>query len=465
MKIYSRFLWLPVVILLLQACSVTNDYRRPEVLPEDNSLYRMDGIPTDTTSMADIPWQELFTDTILQNHIYNALENNLDLRVAMKNIELAQAYLEQGEAAYYPRVNSGLNYSFSNPSDYAQGGNLPQNWLNQYSLTANVSWEADIWGKLKSMERAYEASYFQSIAVHQAIRTEIVASVASLYYQLLTLDEKIKITKASIGERQSSLETTRALKKAGRLTAVAVKQTEAQIYAAQVILVNLKKSRELFSNTLSLLMGEPSHEIRRGNLDAQEITTELKTGVPALLLENRPDVIAAEYELIRQFELSNVAKANFYPQLTLSASAGFQSLALAQWFSASSLFSSVAAGLFQPILNGKSIRTAYQVSLTNKERALLNYKRTLLVAGKEVSDALENYESTVKVIEILKKQYQALNQATEFSEALLNNGLANYLEVLRARQNALNTKLKLTDARYEKLNSIVTLYQALGGGR
>lgn len=459
-----KFLLVPAVLMTLQSCFTAKTYERPE-LEETENLYRTDNIETDTTSMADVPWREIFTDPILQRHIENGLENNLDIRIALQNIIAAEAYLKQGKAGYLPTLGVNGSYTWLNPSESSQvGAATDGESINQYDLTASLSWEADIWGKIRSQKRAFAASYLQSLAAHKAVKTELIASIASIYYQLLALDQQVEITEASVEARENSLEATEALKKAGQLTAVAVKQTEAQVYTSQIILVNLENSIELLENTLSILMAEPPHAIERTELETQQIETELKTGVPSLLLENRPDVLGAEYNLVNAFELTNVARANFYPSLTLTAAAGFQSFELDNWFSASSFFSSIAGGLFQPILNGRQIRTNYEVSLSRKEQALLNYKKTLLIAGREVSDALSNYEAVTEIIEIREKQTAALRTATDYSEELLNNGLANYLEVLTARQNALNAELNLVDARYQQLNSIVTLYQALGGG-
>lgn len=461
---YYKIALVPVVLLLIQSCFVAKVYERPEV--KTAQLYRMEHQPTDSASIADIPWQDVFTDTLLQGYIKKALNNNLDIRIAIQNIEVAEAYLKQGKAGNLPTLNAQGNYTALHPSDYGQYAGTDKDILNQYDLTASLSWEADIWGKIHSQKRAMKAKYLQTLAAQKAVQTKLIASVASLYYQLLALDEQAEIARTSIENRKNSLEVTKALKKAGipNVTEVAVKQTEAQIYNAQIILVNLEKSTRLLENTLSILLAEPPHTIARSGLDQQHINTGLKTGVPALLLENRPDVLAAEYSLKNAFELTNVAKANFYPSLTLTASAGFRSLELDHWFSTNAIFSSIAAGLFQPILNGRKIRTQYEVSLSQKEIALLNYKKTLLQAGKEVSDALEGYRSATKVIDIQKKQVEALQLATDYSQQLLKYGLANYLEVLTARQQALSAQLQLVDSRYQQLYSMVDLYQALGGG-
>ncbi len=462
MRKYYKLALIPAVLFMVQSCFVAKVYERPDV--KTQALYRMDHHPADSTSIADLPWQEVFTDTLLQGYIEKALNNNLDVRIAIQHINSAEAYLKQGKAGNLPTVNAQGNYTLLNPSEYSQYAGTGEDVINQFDLTASLSWEADIWGKIRSQKRAFKAKYLQSVAAQKAVQTKLIASVASLYYQLLALDKQAAIAETSIENRKNSLEVTKALKKAGKVTGVAIKQMEAQIYNAQIILVNLQQNIRLLENTFSILLAEPPHSITRSDLDQQHINAGLQTGVPALLLENRPDVVAAEYNLMNAFELTNVAKANFYPSLTLTASAGFTSFELENWFSANALFSSVAAGLFQPILNGRKIRTQYEVAHSQQEIALLNYKKTLLQAGEEVSDALESYQSTTKVIDIQKKQVEALLQATDYSQQLLKYGLANYLEVLTARQQALSAQLQLVDSRYQQLNSMVTLYQALGGG-
>ena len=457
------YIWIPLLLIGLQSCFVGKVYQRPEVATD--SLYRMDTtLSADSTSMADLPWEELFTDTVLQGYIHRAISNNLDIRTAIENIRVAEAYLKQGKAGNLPTLNAQGNYTLLKPSEYGQYAGLDKDVLNQFDLTATLSWEADIWGRIRSQKRALQDQYLQSVAAQKAVQTRLVASVASLYYQLLSLDKQAQIATTSIADRKNSLRVNKALKEGGKVTAVAIKQAEAQVYSAQLILVDLKKNIQLLESAFSLLLGDPPHAIARTELDQQAIPVPLETGVPSLLLENRPDIMAAEYSLMNAFELTNVAKAQFYPSLTLTASAGLQSTELDHWFSTSALFSSVAAGLFQPILNGRKIRTQYEVALSQKEIALLDYKQALLGAGQEVSDAMKNYQSATTSIAIQKKQVAALQLATEYSQKLLNNGLANYLEVLTARQQALSAQLQLVDSHYQQLHAIVTLYQALGGG-
>ncbi|HUH48194.1 MAG TPA: efflux transporter outer membrane subunit, partial [Arenibacter sp.] len=336
--------------------------------------------------------------------------------------------------------------------------------LDLYELSGNLSWEADIWGKIRSTDRAFQATYLQTVSAHRAVKTRLIANIASTYFQLLALDEQIAITEETIATRENSLETTRALKDAGNVSEVGVQQTEAQLYTAQAILLDLRDNARLLENAMSLLLGEMPMDIERSSLESQVIDTNLATGVPAQLLSNRPDVIAAEYQLRNAFELTNVARSNFYPSLTLSANGGLQSLEFDELFNANSLFASLVGGLAQPIFNSRRIRTQYEVSQAQQEQARLNFKQSFLVASKEVSDAMYSYENATEKIKIKEKEYNAYTLATNYSEQLLNNGMANYLEVLRARENALNSSLDIINAKNSRLQSIVNLYEALGGG-
>ncbi len=456
-----RLLFIGVLPMLLVSCFAAKNYERPEVVNE--AYFRTDSLPQDSLSMAAVPWAELFTDPILQGYIEEGLKENIDIRIALQRILAAEAYVKQGKAGFLPTLQGSAQYTHQELSGNSQfGGQF--NALDQYQLSAGLSWEADIWGKIRSNKRAFQASYLQSVAAHQAVKTDLIANIATLYYQLLSLDEQVRITEETVQTRQNSLETTQALKEAGNITAVGVKQTEAQLYTAQGILIDLENQTRLIENTMSILLGNEPGGIRRATLESQKITTELNAGVPIQLLRNRPDVMAAEYNLVEAFELTNVAQSNFYPSLTLNATGGLQSLDFSELFDSTSLFATIIGGLTQPIFEGRKIRTQYEVSQAQQEEARLNFRQAILTASKEVSDALYNYDAATAKIKVKNKEYDAYSTATEYSEQLLNNGLANYLEVLNARENALRSSLDLIDARFSQLQSVVNLYEALGGG-
>lgn len=458
-RIYS-FLLIASVPFLLVSCFAAKDYERPKVVNEAN--YRTDNLPQDTLTIATVSWKELFKDPILQGYIEEGLKNNIDIRVALQQIRIAEAYIGQGKAGYFPTLNGNVKYTHQELPANNQFGNISS--ISQYELSAGLSWEADIWGKIRSNERAFQASYLQSVAAHQAVKSRLIANIASVYYQLLALDEQIRITAETIETRSKGLETTQALKEAGSVTEVGVKQTEAQFYTAQGILIDLKNQSRLMENTMSILLGSAPQQITRGDLENQVINTSLDAGIPAQLLRNRPDVMAAEYSLMNAFELTNVARASFYPSLTLSATGGFQNIEIDKLFSANSLFATLIGGLTQPILNKRQIRTQYEVSQAQQEQAYLDFRLAVITASKEVSDALYSYEASTEKIEVNQKEFDAYDVATIYSQELLDNGLANYLEVLNAQENALNSSLNLIKSKNNQLQAIVDLYEALGGG-
>jgi multidrug efflux system outer membrane protein len=461
-NILFRFAVIPLVLLTLQSCFVAKQYTRPEVVIND--YFRTDSLAQDSTTLADISWRELFTDPILIAHIEKGLDQNIDIRVALQQIVAARAYFLQGKAGYLPTFNAAGRVNYQELARNSQFGSFFDGAITQYEITGALSWEADIWGKIRSNKRALEASYLQTVAAHQTVKTELIANIASFYFQLLAFDDQLHITEETIRTRETSLETTRALKDAGTVSEVAVKQTEAQLHSARALLVDIRMNIKLLENTIAILLGGEPRGIERTSLHEQQVHAGLETGFPIQLLRNRPDVIASEYNLINAFELTNVAKSNFYPSLTLSATTGLQSLELDKLFSANSLFATVIGGITQPVFNGRRIRTQYEVSLSQKEQAYLRFRQSILNASREVSDALYSYHAATERTEIKLQEFAAYETATAYSEELLNSGLANYLEVLTARQNALNSQLDLINSRFNRLSAVVDLYRALGGG-
>ena len=461
-KIYKIVL-LTVTATLIQSCFVAKEYQRPEL--KTANLYRNAVVTSDTASLAAISWDKVFTDPLLQKYISKGLENNLDIRIAMQNLVAAEATMKQGKAGYFPTLTATTDWTHQTISKNSQSGTFLRNLnVDQYQLSGNLSWEADIWGKIRSNKRAANAAFLQTTAANQAIKTELIASIATLYYQLLSVDAQIKIAEKTLINRDKSVETIIALKKAGNVTEVGVKQTEAQKYATELIIADLKNSTVVLENTLSTLLNDPTAVIERATFESQNLQPAITLGVPASLLRNRPDVIAAEYNLITNFEMTNVAKSGFYPSFRVTASGGFQSIDLKEWFSANSLFASVITGLTQPIFNQRQVKTKYEVAKANQEKAYLQFEQSLLIAGKEVSDALAQYNNETYKITIREKQAEALSKASQFSDELLNYGLANYLEVLTAKDAALNAELSLADNKFQQYKAIVQLYKALGGG-
>ncbi len=454
------------VALVLTSCVAKQPYDR-EVLGINENVFRTDRIASDSSSIATVSWREIFTDPLLQNHIQKGLDNNLDIRIALQNISIAESYLKQRKAAYQPTLAVGPNYTFQTQSLNTQFGRIvggTRRYINVLGLEGNFSWEADLWGKLKAEQKAQLAAYLGTVAAHREVKTDLVAAIASAYYQLLTFDEQKRIINETIALRSKNLETTRALKESGILTEVAVQQSEALVYNAQALLLDIDVQISILENTISLLRGEPAQSIARSSIRQQQMPGSFPLGYSASLLGNRGDVMEAEARLIQAYDLTDAARAQFYPSFRINGSTGLQSIELDKFFSVNSLFATVVGSLVQPILNQRQIRTNYEVSLYNRQIAYLNFRKSLLNAGKEVSDALKVYETQDRFIALKQKEVAAYRNSVDYSQELVNYGMANYLEVLNSSVNALNAELNIANAQYTKLRSAVELYQALGGG-
>lgn len=450
--------------VIVASCAGRKVYERPQVI--DEKLFRTENISADSLSSATVSWKEIFTDSRLQTYIGKALENNLDIRVALQNMEVAQSYFKQGKQGFFPTLSLSPSHTYSTASLNTQMGAIigRRVHLSQWDMIASASWEADIWGKISAQKKAYYASFLATAEAHQAIKSEVVATLATAYYQLLMYDKQQQILQETIRLREESWRTTAELKQAGSTTEVAVQQTEALLYNAQAQLITVKNSIWALENTICVLLGEEPHPIERGTLSEQQFPTQFQQGYAMSLLENRPDVRRAEYNLINAFELTNVARSGFYPSFTITARGGFSSIDFGEWFTPSSLLASVVSGLTQPIFNKRQIRTQYEVSQANQEIAALNFKKVVLTAGKEVSDAMQNFQTQEEFISLKTKEMEAYQKATDYSKELFNSGLANYLEVITAEVNRLNAELSVASAQFTQMQYGIVLYKALGGG-
>jgi len=462
----TKYISIIVLLFTFQSCFVAKQYERPQdVLPKVD-LFRKEYQQVDSSNIGLVKRADFFTDPTLQMHIETALRENFDLNIALQNISASQSYYLQSKRAILPSIHLGPAVDYTTQSQHTQFGQLigERKHVFQYDFSASLSWEADVWGRLSSAKKVALADMQRSVAVQQAFQTTLVGQVASLYYQLLVLDEQKKIAEHSIETRTKSLETTKALKLAGTLTEAAVKQSEALLYNARSLLVQIDSQIELTENAFSLLLARNTQSVERGTLDGQQISTKLSIGVPYQLLANRPDVRAAEYELMYAFQLANVAKADFYPSLRLTAGSGFQSEDIDRLFDPMAIFGSVIGSLTQPLWNQRRLKTRHEISLANQQIAYLNYRKSILEAGREVSDALAIFTSNRQIEELKAHEYEAYRRATQYSEQLMHHGLANYLEVLRSQENELSTQMNILEAKYLQLHAIVRLYRALGGG-
>ena len=455
----NHFLVIIAALTVLSSCKVAQRYEGPGLSTQN--LYR-DANSADTTTIADIPWRQFFNDAALQKLIQEGISNNLDLKIALTRIQQSEAYYKQSQAAFLPGLNANANVALNKLSD-AQGGNFINN-SRVYQLGLSTSWEADIWGKLSSSRRASLATLLQNQAYSRAVQTGIVATVANYYYTLLALDQQLSITEQTVKNWMASVETMRALKEAAVVTGAAVVQSEANRYAVEVTIPDLKQRIRETENALSIVLGRAPGPISRSNLDAQVESTVFNIGVPAQLLSNRPDVQQAEYNYRYFFESTNVARSYFYPSLTITAGGGLSNIALQDFFSSGSVFANLAGGLTQPIFNKRINKTRLEVARAAQQEALLSFQNSLLQAGREVSDALSDYRTGVEKNSLRSQQLASLRKSIEFTQELLKYGSANYTEVINAQQSYLGAQLNRVNDRVQQLQATVELYRALGGG-
>jgi len=453
--------------MLLSSCIATKSYKKPPQQTED--LYPFEQVSMDSTTLANMPWQKVFEDAQLQDLINEALQNNLELRDAIQQIRIAEADFYQGKMSMLPSLNAGGNASYNEQSDNSVnfGGGLGSTSIpasEQYSVSLSSSWELDVWGKLTSAKKASYASLLQTESTRRAIQTTLIANVANGYYRLLALDRQLEITRQTVENRRQDVETVKALKEGSVVTGVSVQQSIANQYAAEVTIPELKQQITEQEHALSLLLGRAPGSIERNTLSSQSPIDSLSTGMPAQLLRNRPDIIAAEQNFRRAFELTNNARAYFYPSFRLTAEGGYRSLQTEDLFQPGSVFYNLVAGLTQPIFNNGQNKARLKRSKARQEQAKLRLRSTILDASREVSNALSQYQNADQKLQLRQQQLQALQNAVEYSRELLRYGDATYTEVLAAQQNYLSAQLSNVNDRLQELTAGVDLYRALGGG-
>jgi multidrug efflux system outer membrane protein len=461
----NKYILIVTAAALLSACSVTKKYERPSTISTDK-LYR-DQASADSTTMANMPWQTVFKDDRLKALIQKGLDQNLNLKNAIENIVQARASLRQTKLAYYPTLNVDANVTRTKQSE--AGLNFPaginiNTLTTTYKLGLSTSWEADIWGKLSSSKRAALATYLSTDAAKQAIQTQLISDIANNYFLLLAYDKQLEITRSTLESRIKNVEVIKALKEGAIVTGASVVQSEANQHAAEVLIPDLKRDIRETENALNILLGQPSGPIERGTLGDQVIPEKLEIGLPAQLLENRPDVRQAEFDFRTAFETSNMAKTYFYPSLTLTASGGFSNLQLTDFFT-NSVFYSLIGGLTQPLFNQGLNKARLTSAQSRQMQAMNNFQQSLLVAGQEVSNALYAYEMAVEKEDSREKQIEALTKAVDFTQQLLEfSSATNYTDVLTSEQNLLAAQLSGINDNLQKLQAVVDLYRALGGG-
>ena len=446
----KKILYIIGVVLMMQSC-VIKSYKTPDLDFKADSLYRALELKVDTTvNTGQIYWREFFTDTVLARHIDTVLAKNYDFKISVKNIEKAYASLQMSRAAFFPSLSTSAGVAVPDAQNPQYVGNL--------MLAA--SWEIDIWGKLLSAKRSEIAKLQASEDGLQALQTQLVSQTAAAYYQLVTFDTEINIIKETISVRSQYLDTVRLMKQAGRVNEVAVQQARAQLEDVKAALPQMELAVLQIETAMSLLMGKTPHAIKRTEkLDFLDSKVMSDLGAPAQLLAFRPDVRAAEKSYRSSFEMYNVSRAAMYPSLSISAQGVFGDVWNAHFFALNAL-----ASLTQPIWNGRRLRTQKIVADLTAQQSGYEFQKTVLNAGREVSNAIAKQIKTRDIASAQENQLDAYQKAYDYSFELFVNGYATYLDVLTAETGVYSTQMKLLNTYYDNIAARIELYRALGGG-
>ncbi len=439
---------------IVSSCGVYKKYEWPEIsVPES---YRDIDTP-DTTTLASLSWRELFTAPELQALIDTALVNNTDLSVARLKVKEAEAALFNARLSYLPSV--GLN---------AEGGvaRFDGSTSKTYNIGANASWELDIFGKMTNAKRGAVAALESSEAYRQAVQSQLIATVANSYYTLSMLDARLDVNIRTLETWRKTVRTMEALKKAGKSNDAAVLQAQANVLSLESSLLALQKSINQTENSLYALIGISDYpEIRRGRLVDAVFPESLVTGVPLQLLANRPDVRQAERNLAQAFYATNVARAAFYPSISLSGTIGWTNNGGGIVANPGQWLLNAIGSLTQPLFNRGANIANLRIAEAQQEEAKLLFRQSLLDAGREVNDALTALQVANNQITTADSRVETLKEAVHKTELLMRHSPTTYLEVLTAQQSLLDAELTALQSRYDRIQSIITVYHALGGGK
>ena len=451
----KKIIVLTTATALLSSCGIYTKYQPAETTPDN--LYGEEVAVDDTTNFGNVNWRELFTDPQLQALIEQGLQNNTDLRSAQLQIEEAEAALMSAKLAFLPSFALSPQGTISS----FDGGKATKT----YTLPVTASWELDIFGRLRNAKQQAKALYAQSKDYQQAVRTQLIAGIANVYYTLLMLDEQLAISQQTEDAWKETVASTRALMDAGLANEAATSQMEAAYYSVQTSILDLKEQINQVENSLALLLAETPRRYERGKLADQRPPEDVAVGVPMQMLSNRPDVRAAERSLEQAFYATNQARAAFYPSIVLSGSAGWTNSAGSMIVNPGKFLASAVGSLTQPLFNKGQIMAQYRIAKAQQEEASLSFQQALLNAGSEVNDALVACQTSKAKTLLFEKQIQSLEKALESTSLLMEHGTTTYLEVLTARQSLLSAQLSQTANRFTEIQSVINLYQALGGGR
>ncbi len=449
-----------VAAALLSSCGIYTKYERPEV--NDQGLVRdpvsdTDTLAvTDTVSFGNLPWREVFTDPLLQQHIDTALNNNADLLNAALNVKIAKAQLQSAKLAFLPSF-------YFNPSGTLSswdGGKATKT----YSLPIDASWSIDLFGNLLNQKRSKQMALLATKDYQLVVQTQLISNVANSYYTLLMLDRELQIVEDMQTIVKDTWEMMKLQKELGNVRETGVASAEANYYSVLAQGEEIKRQIRETENSLSLLMGQAAHAIPRGTLEEQSLPAEFSTGIALQMLNNRPDVHYAEMSLAECFYNTNQARSKFYPSITISGEGAFTNSSGSAIVNPGKILLSAVASLTQPIFARGELIAGLKVAKAQQEQAYNTWQNAVLTAGAEVSNALVLYNSSDTKSQHEAKQVEALEKTVEYTIDLFHMGSSTYLEVLSAQSDLLNAQLSKVSDDFYKMQAVVNLYYALGGG-
>ena len=447
-----KIIFVGTALFFLSSCSLYRTFETPQV--ETKAIYG-EGVQVND-SLVDIPsWRAMFTDPHLQSFIEKGLASNSDLQIARHHIEQAQATLLSSKLAYLP--------SFALAPEGGVSGH-DGSYARTYNLPLTTQWELDLFGKLRNNKEQARATLLQSVEYTKMVQTQLVASIANSYYTVMMLDQQLSIARESIVNQRENLETIIELKKAGLQTETAVNQATASYYAVQVSAKDLEKQIRIVENSIALLINQPPHAVERSSFSGGEtLYATLNERISLQALANRPDVKVAEYELSRNFYGVNVARAAFYPSISLSGSVGWTNN-LGVISNPGTMLLSAIGTLTQPLFNKGVNRANLKIAESQYQQSLLSFQKVILVAGTEVNDALTECQNSTEKRMLRERQVEANELAMQNSRELMKHSSTTYLEVLVAQNSLLQSKLVQVSDWFEGVQGRISLYKALGGG-
>jgi len=431
----------------------------------------------DTINTAKIKWKDFFVDPYLTALIDTALRNNQELNIILQDIQIAQNEVRARKGAYLPFANIGGGVGFDKSGRYTRQGAVDATTeiepgkpipdvLPDYLLAANISWEVDIWKKLRNARKSAIYGYLGTTAGKNFMVTHLIAEIANSFYELMALDNQLFIIKQNIEIQQNALAIVKLEKTAAKVTELAVRRFEAEVLKNQSRIFHIQQSIVETENRINFLVGRFPQPVLRNSWTFIDLKTDsLQSGIPAQLLLNRPDIKQAEFDLEAAKLDVKVAKANFYPTLNITGAIGLQAFNPTYLVTKpESMMYNLGAGLFGPLINRNAIKATYYTASARQIQAAFNYERTVLTAYIEVSNQLSNINNLRNSYELRSKQVHTLTQSIDISTRLFRSARADYMEVLLTQRDALESKFELIETKKQQMNAKVNIYQALGGG-